>query len=157
MRNRTRRSRSAPVIATLEQIAFTAADTVVNTTLYAPPISTTAPLQRWNVRVRGMVTTITDGDVTSFRAYAIIRRVPAGYSAPSITIASTLTAFADVDNVLAYGLYSGTDTRDSVQWRWLKRSASMMAGDVLTIQVVADSASANRAFSAVIEYDISSA
>jgi hypothetical protein len=154
---RYRRStrRSAPVIATLEQSAFAAADTVANATLYAPPTtSVTSIQQRWRVRVRGLITTVKDGDSTDFRAYAIVRKLPNGYSAPSITVSSAVTTFADVDNVLAYGLYYGADTRDSIQWRWLKRTTDLIPGDSLILQLVGDSASTNRAASTVIEYDV---
>jgi hypothetical protein len=139
----------------LEQSAFAAADTVANATLYAPPTtSVTSIQQRWRVRVRGLITTVKDGDSTDFRAYAIVRKLPNGYSAPSITVSSAVTTFADVDNVLAYGLYYGADTRDSIQWRWLKRTTDLIPGDSLILQLVGDSASTNRAASTVIEYDV---
>ncbi len=142
-----------PVLATFEQTAVTTADTVVNGTLFAPPLSTTDPLTRYRIRFGNIVCTVTDGG-TANRLYAVIRRVPAGYTAPSITISNAVSTFADVSNVLAYGLYSTTDSRDTIQWRWLKKSSIVNTGDSIIVQYVIDTSSTGQSVSCLVEYNV---
>ncbi len=154
MTRRNRRNRGAPIIATLEQSAVVTADTVVNSTLYAPPLGTTNPLQRWTFDLRTIQCVVTDG-ATACRTYACVRRVPAGYSSPSMTVASQVTTFADVPNVLAYGVYSTSDVREEIHWRWLKRSITIYPGDLIVLQLVVDVSSAGHAVSTLAEYNVS--
>ncbi len=160
-RNRSRRapraSRMMPVLATIEQTALATADTAVNVTLFAPPVSTTSVLQRFKYNLHTIDVTVADGS-TNCRIYGIVRKVPAGYSAPAIAISNSVATFADVDNVLAYSIYNGSasivDPWDRLIWRYLKRSTTVISGDSIIIQMVTDTSSASQAFSALAEYSV---
>ncbi len=147
------KSRGAPILATLEQTAVTTADTAVNANLYAPPSGTTNAMQRWTFNLRSVQCTVTDGG-TACRTYAVVRRVPAGYSAPAMSVGNSVTTFADVPNVLAYGTYSTADVRENISWRWLKRATYVYPGDAIVIQFVVDTSSTGHAISTLAEYDV---
>ncbi len=147
--------RSAPIIATLEQTAVATADTVVNATLYAPPLSTTSVLQSWVFDLHSLQCVVTDG-ATACRTFACVRRVPAGYTSPSMTVSSSVTTFADVDNILCYGIYTTVDVREEIHFRWLRRRIRLYPGDSIVIQFVIDVSSASHAVSTLAEYNVSS-
>ncbi len=153
-----RRSRGMPVIATIEQTALATADTVTNVTLFAPPSSTTSVLESFQFTLRSCDVTITAGN-TSARVYAIVRKVPSGYTAPSITVSNAISTFADVPNVLAYGIInvyaSDPDPMNRISLNLLRNSCSMISGDSVIIQVVSDTSSVNQAWSSLAEYHVS--
>ncbi len=146
-----------PNLASVEQTPLVTADTAANVSLFSPPVSTTSVLTRFRYHLGTVDVTVTDGG-TSCRIYGIIRKVPAGYSNPAITISSTISAFADVDNVLAYSIYTGSaanaDPWDRMIWRYLKRDVNLISGDSIVLQLVTDTTSASQAFSALVEYGV---
>ncbi len=145
--------KGAPIIAVQEELAVATADTVVNSTLFAPPLGTTSSLQTWRFHLGSIQCEVTDG-ATGHRLYAVVRRVPAGYSAPSITVSTGVTTFADIANVMAYGIYTTTDVREEVQWRWLRRNVIVQPGDTIITQYAIDISSAGSAVSTLVEYNI---
>ncbi len=90
--------------------------------------------------------------------YVILRKVPQGYSNPTVAIADGNTTFVDVPNVLAYGsvyVYASTnDTMTRIDLRPLNRNMKVLAGDTIVLQVVSDTASTGQTYDCMLEYSI---
>jgi hypothetical protein len=146
-----------PVIATIENKALGTADTAVNVTLFSPPLSTSSVLERFVYNLRTIDVTVKDGN-TACTVYGIVRKLPAGYTAPSIVISDAVTTFADVDNVLAYSIYNGSqstlDPWDRLIWRYLRKTFTVNSGDSIILQMVTDTSSATQTFSVLAEYNV---
>ena len=89
---------------------------------------------------------------------AILRRVPAGYTEPAITVTDSLSLFADVPNVLGYGMVqvygSEPDTMQRIDLRILRGSIKLYPGDKVVLQVVSNSSSSGQTYSFLTEYAI---
>ncbi len=158
-RNKRRLSRrSFPILHISEDTALATADTVANVTLYNPPLATTELELTSTFHLRSARVTIVPG-ATSTRVLAIIRKVPQGYSFPTITVATGISTFIDFDNILAYGVISVTgtigDPMARIDLRTLKRSIKINPGDTVGLQVVTNVSSANQTFLSECEYNIS--
>ncbi len=155
------RNRLSPILATIENTALATADTVANVTLYAPPLTgTSSVMERWAFRLNSAKLTIFAGGTTN-RIYVVVRKVPQGYTAPSISITNAVTTFADVSNVLAYGVITvGGGTQDPMNrltLTMLKPRSIVLPGDSIVLQAVSDTTSSSQTFSLLAEYNVNSA
>jgi hypothetical protein len=139
----------------LEGISIATQDTVANATLYAPPLSSTTSLvETFRYHLRSCNIALSPG-ATNSRVYVIVRKVPAGYTAPAITVTDSVNTFADRPNILAYTIIESTNTLPSVPLRMLFPNVSVMSGESVILQAVSDANNTNLAMNALIEYDIS--
>ena len=145
----------APIIATVENLSIATADTVVSTDLYAPPLSgSTSFIDSMRINVRSCEIVVSNGG-TAARVYAVLRRVPQGYSSPSIAISTSTTTFVDPTNVMAYAIVNVNGVDDaSVNLSPLRRSLVFNSGDKLVLQAVSDTSSTNQAFSALVLFTV---
>jgi hypothetical protein len=90
--------------------------------------------------------------------YAILRKVPQGYSSPAVAVTDGNTTFMDVPNVLAYGsvyvYQSTTDTMARIDMRPLNRSLKVLAGETILLQVVTDTSSTGQSYDCMLEYSV---
>jgi translation initiation factor IF-1 len=88
--------------------------------------------------------------------FAVLRKVPQGYTAPNITVVGGNTTFVDVMNVLAYGMVrvqaASGDPMNRIDMRILRKSIPMARGDSVILQVVPNANSSGQQFSALFEY-----
>ncbi len=160
-RNRRRRGnarRKSPMFATIEDTALATADTSSNTILYSPALTSAGNQNPTTFHFNSCSIDIVAG-ASSNRVFAIIRRVPAGYTVPAITISTSLTTFSDVADVIAYGfinIYGATlDAMNRFELKALRPSMTIFPGDVVYLQVVPNVSSAAQTYSAFAEYAIS--
>ncbi len=154
-RNRRARRIASPHIYVGEETALTAADTVSNEAIYTNTFLASETSLPMRVVWKDLRVTVTYGSATT-RVFAILRRLPQGYTAPAITIATGNVAFVDQPDVLGYGMIqvSGNDTMNRIDLRKLKGSVILHSGDALLLQVVSDTASANQKYSVISEYSL---
>ena len=149
-----------PIIQIVEDVSLTAADTASNTTIYNPPLGTTSFEAPSLFIVKACRVAFFNGSGTSYRALAVLRKVPNGYSFPAITVTSGLTTFGDFPNVLGYGLVNvgvqGTlpDPMTRIDMEFLKTSIVVAPGDTIALQVVINTATTTNTYSAELEYYI---
>ncbi len=155
-RGRTRRRRAArrgdPNLYLLENISINTADTVSNTTLF-----TFAEKSRMIVALRGVTLHVWGGATTNM-VYCVIRRVPSGYSSPSITVASGLTAIVDQPDILCYGFcafITGSVDENPLAITWLRPNMVFYEGDVLLCQIVSNTTSTGMFAGGAIEWESS--
>ncbi len=159
---RGRRSRRPrlPMLCIVEDTALATQDTVSNGTLYSPPISNTGLDLPSRFRLRSCEVVISPGSGNN-KVFAVVRRVPSGYSAPSITITNGIGSLVDCPDVLAYGLVnvfaSTTDTMERINLKLLRPNMVVYPGDVIYLQVVPNANSTGQVYNALAEYDIGSA
>ncbi len=138
-----------PNIYVLEDASIATADTVVNSTLI-----TNGQPARMRIKMR-RAQLITTGGSGSSRVFWLIRRVPSGYSAPSITVTSGLTVFADQPDVLGIGFRAASSTETAAlqaTWQWIKRSVVLFEGDSLVLQCVPNTSDTGLTESGQIEF-----
>ncbi len=157
-RNRGRmatRLRREPILYTVEDAALSTADDVQSTTLYTSATSATVLTKPVRFTLGPTRVGFTYGS-TATLVLAIVRKVPQGYTAPTITPASGNTVFNDVPNILGYGYIrvTGNDVMSRIDLRYLTKSVSLMRGDAIVLQVVSNAASAGQKYHALVEYDI---
>ncbi len=148
-KRRSSGKRMDPNIYVLEDASIATADTVVNSTLL-----TNGQPARMRIRMR-RAQLITTGGSGSSRVFWLIRRVPQGYSAPSITVTSGLTVYADQPDILGIGFRasSSTDTAPlQASWQWIKRSVILYEGDSLVLQCVPNTSDSGLVESGQIEF-----
>ncbi len=156
--SRTRRSRRAtsavPVLYIREDVALATADSTSNSTVYTSPTSVTA----LNKPVRftlGPTRISFKAGLTETTVFAVVRKVPQGYTTPTIAPTDGNTTFDDVPNVLGYGVARIVPTNDAmnrVDMRFLTKSVTLSRGDSVVLQVVSNVSSTNLAYSAMCEY-----
>ncbi len=158
--NRTRRpkrnTRAAPQLQYVEDTALATADTVSNITLYNPTAATGTLELPTSFRLRSATITI-GGGATANRVLAIIRRVPNGYSFPTVTVATGLTTFQDFSNILAYGFVTTgaiVDPDSRIDMRLLKSNITVYPGDTIAMQTVSNISSVGQTYSAMLEYSL---
>jgi hypothetical protein len=154
--NRRQRRLISPQIYITEEVSISGADTVSNTAFYAPPISTTEVEMPTMFHLRSSDVTVQAGNANT-RVFAVIRRVPSGYSAPSITITNGINVIIDMPDVLAYGLSNITTgaTDNTLRLHLLKPNMRLYPGDNVTLQVVSNGASTSQTYSSLTEYALS--
>ncbi len=134
------RRRWAPNLFIAEGTDIDTADTVANTTIFTN--SNDFPM---NVRFKsGKIGAAAGGTATA--VYAVIRRVPQGYTAPAITVATGTTSFADEADVLAYAYLQWVPSPGanmSVAYRPVFPRQTLFAGDTIVSQMVAGVTSAS--------------
>ncbi len=132
---------------TLENIAIATADSATTTNMV-----TTSEKTPTRIRLTSVLLEVSGGSVACIAVF-VIRRVPSGYSAPAITVATGLTTFVDQPDVLAYGFCSfvnGTVDPDPVLIHYLRPSMTFYEGDVLAIQGTTNINSTALAFNGVV-------
>ena len=138
-----------------EDVALATADTVVNTTILSSPTGSTDLVKPVVFHPGPCRITIGTGNTTN-TVFAVLRKVPEGYTAPSITIGDGNTTFKDVPDVLMYGIvrvYGGTsDVMQRIDLRMLRSSIPLARGDSIVLQVVSNTSSVNQVFGALVEY-----
>ncbi len=149
--NRRNGRRGVPTINVQEQVAIATADTAVNSTLY-----TNGDSQPFTFNLASAKISIppTSGATTT-PVWFIIRKVPQGYTAPAMSIASGNVSFADMENVLAYGFYQfqSANTVPLVAYlRILKSSARLQLNDTVVMQVTPGISSAGLVYNAEVVY-----
>ncbi len=158
-RRQTRRNRGAPTLALIEDVAIAVNDTVSSTLIAGNVESTSTSLAPIRFHLNKAVWAVTSGDART-RVLCIIRKVPAGYSPPAITVASSITAIQG-SGVLAYGLINTTvstleSSSDEVPLMVTARDTTLMAGDTVYVQIVSNIASTGQTAFAAVHYSISS-
>jgi hypothetical protein len=138
-----------------EDVNIATADTAVNTTIYSSSTSATA-LQKPVTFYPGPLRIQIKPGGTDNTIFAVLRKVPQGYSAPAITPTDGNTAFADVMNVLAYGVVrvaaGSSDPLNRIDMRRLRKSVSLARGDSIVLQIVPNVNSTNQTASTLFEY-----
>lgn len=156
-RSQGRSSQVSPRIYTLESEALTLADSPANTTIYQPPATATSVFKPSTFSFHNARVSLKAGSANTV-IYAILRKVPQGYSSPAVAIADGNTSFVDVPNVLAYGtvyVYASTnDTMQRIDMRPLNRNMKVLAGETIVLQVVSDTASTGQSYDCLLEYSI---
>jgi hypothetical protein len=142
-----------PWILTLDAVAVTALNTVVNNTLYSNT-STTPQL----ITFRPISMSV-NGGAAAADLWFVVRRVPQGYAAPSVSTGTSITQFIDTPNVLGYAFcktVANTSTQNPFEFNitWLKRSMKCNEGDVVIMQAVSDTASAAQSYNAIGAYTL---
>ncbi len=161
-RSRNRRGRVArrprmPLFYIVEDTALAVADTTSTVTLYQPPSSTTGLELPSRFRLKSGTVQVSGG-ATANSVLAVIRRVPAGYTAPGITVTNGIGSLIDAPDILAYGLvhaFSANDPMMRIDLNMLRRTFVVYPGDLICLQVVANANSTNQIYNALIEYDVS--
>ncbi len=161
-RNNPRRTRnrprlSVPNIVVIEDTALATIDTASTLTIYSPPQTTTSLELPSTFRLRSAKYSLLSG-ATAARVFAIFRRVPAGYTAPAITVATGVTTFVDVPDVIGYGLinYSGgADPENMVELTILKPNIRVFPGDTIVSQIVPNASSVGLTYTLLAEFNIS--
>ncbi len=109
------------------------------------------------LQLRSCRVTIKAG-ATANSVYVIVRRVPAGYLNPDITISDNLTQFVDVPDVMGYGtiqLYGAiNDVWNLVDVRLLNSTLRIHPGDRVIVQVVSNTASTGQTYSLLVEFGV---
>ncbi len=153
-RVRQARRLTAPVIATIDGTAVATADLAVNTGLYLPAhSSTTSFVDAMTFRLRSATFSVNQGTSAVAKIYFVIRKVPEGYSPPSVVVSTSITTFADPQNVLAYGIAPANLT-DQFELTILKSTVNMTTGDSIYIQATSDTSSTGQSYSATVVYDV---
>ncbi len=144
---------ATPQLTVLEDRSIAAADTANNYDIFTSP-SGNADLTKAVLFRSGPCRIACKYGNADTAVFAILRRIPQGYSAPTITLVDGNTSFIDIDNILAYGVVrvSGSDTMARIDMRHLRRTVRLERGDKITLQVVSNAASAGQTYSALLEY-----
>ncbi len=150
--NRRARKRSArldPNLYLLEDQSIATADTVLNVTLL-----TQSEKQPYVISARDMHLEALGGNTNS-RVFYVLRRVPSGYSAPSITVTSGLNTIVDQPDILLYGFINfttgGVDSNVNTTQR-LRPTMVFYEGDTLILQAVGNVTSTGLVVSGFIEW-----
>ncbi len=136
---RGRRRRWAPNLFVAEGLDIDTADTVANSTIFTN--SNDFPFE---VEFRSAKLGAASGG-TGTAIYSVIRRVPQGYSAPSIAVTTGTTSFADEADVFAYAYLQWVPSPGanmSVSYRPVFPRQTLYAGDTVVVQAVAGTTSA---------------
>ncbi len=155
-RNRTRRRRggrlTAPQIHITEAVAVSTANTVSNTTIWTSAVGTSALEFPCRIHLRKSIINVING-ATASRTFVVIRRVPNGYSNPTISITTGNTSLIDFPDIMAYGFL---DNGDSVPFVLDIPRPTMVfhPGDSLVLQAVTDVTSSGQTLSAMTHYAI---
>jgi len=90
--------------------------------------------------------------------FAIIRKLPEGFTAPTNTITDGNTIFQDTPNILAYGFVrivaATVDPMNRIDLRFLQRGCVLRKGESVVMQVIANAASTGATYSALVEYQL---
>lgn len=139
------------------QAALAVADVSSNTTLYTSSSSASA-LGKVVKFTLGPARVVIKAGNSDQQVFAIIRKLPEGYSAPTNTITDGNTVFQDVPNILAYGLIrvaaSSTDPMNRIDLRYLQRGCVLRKGESVILQLLANAASTGATYSALVEYQL---
>ncbi len=136
-----------------EELSVATADTPVNATVYSSTVSTSAIQVPVRFTLRSCTINMQRGTAEFAKVFAIVRRVPSGYSFPSITIATGNSSFIDIPDVLAYGFL---DESDTVPYKLdkLRSSIVLHPGDTLAIQFVSNLNSAGLKVDAITAFTV---
>jgi hypothetical protein len=89
------------------------------------------------------------------RCYVVIRKVPDGYSAPSVTISNVLGSIPDPMNVLARAIIPVTGTGLlPIKLQPLNSTMVLQPNDTIIAQVVSDTSSASQRIDIFGEYSL---
>ncbi len=139
----------------LENQGLTTADTAVNQNLYSLPQSNSVYMPVSTFTLKTTRISITAGASTN-TVLAVVRRVPSGYTEPTITVATGLTDFWDVPNILAYGMVqvfaNSVDPMTRIDLEFIKRTIPVYAGDRIVIQAVCNASSSGQKINVLAEY-----
>ncbi len=142
-----------PQLATIEDTALATADAAVTNTLYTSSTSNSSLTKPVRFTL-GPVRVAMKYGSTETTVFAVVRKLPQGYSNPSIAIVDGNTSFVDVPNILAYGVIrvGSTDTMNRLDLRRLRNTVTLNRGDAIILQVVSNVSSTGQAYSALIEF-----
>ncbi len=138
------------LVWTGEEIVFQTADTAVNTLVYS-----NGGVIPQRLSLRNGYVSVTGGNFTT-TAWFVIRRVPAGYTAPTaVTVSTSNDTFIDSPDVLAYAVTKiAPDTVESLDWTVIRRTATFYRSDQLIVQAVPTGNSTDLKFSTMLEYTL---
>ncbi len=132
--------RWAPLLFVGEGLDIDTADTVATSTIVTN--SNDFPFE---VRFRSAKMGAAAGG-TAAAIFAVIRRVPQGYTAPAIAVATGTTSFADEADVMAYAYLQWVPSPGanmSVSFRPVFPRQTLFAGDTVVVQMVSATTSAS--------------
>ncbi len=149
-----RRRRWDPSIFTVENVSLTAADTASNNTI----LTIGNPAQPYSFRLKECHVQVLSGATAAMNLFCI-RRVPQGYSNPSITVATGTSTLIDTANVIAYGMIlanavASSTSEQEVELTILKPTITLFEGDTVIIQAVPNSSSTGQTYSVFGAYSI---
>ncbi len=157
-RSRGRRSRAltVPQIFTTEGLAPVTADTQVFQTIYNPPDSTSSLGTPTRFRLGPVRIYVTPGAAAS-RVYIVVRKVPEGYSAPTMTISSSVGSITDPMNVFGYAIIDGNNATIPTSLTMIKSTLTIQPGDTVVVQAVSDISSAGQKVDVIGSFFLSAA
>ncbi len=152
-RSRSQRPLGTPQLATVEDGSIATADSVSTDTIYTSSTSNSVLTKPVMFHLGPTRVSIKYGSTES-TVLAIVRKVPQGYTAPAVTVATGNTTFADIPNVLAYGLVrvNAGDTMNRIDLRKLRQAVRLDRGDSIVLQTVSNINSTGQVYSALIEF-----
>ncbi len=141
----------SPHIFTMEGLAPVTADTAVNTTIYS-----NGETENFHYRAKSMNLTVTAGASTT-STYWILRKIPAGYTAPSATITTGETSFTDEAGVLGWGharSFSTNTAQIRMSQSWRRKVVVCAPGDSIVLQLVSNASSASLSVDGIHEFGL---
>ncbi len=152
-RNGQRRNKLkySPLLYTLEDVTIGTANTSSSDQIYS--VTDQTPV---SVRFRRAVISMVAGNTATSNWFAI-RRVPSGYTAGNLTIATGSSSFSDVPDVLGYAFLKASGnavTTYAIDVTWLKPTITLFNGDQIIVQGVPSTTSSGNQFSMFMEYGV---
>ncbi len=139
----------SPQLFIAEGLDIDTADTVTNTTILTQSAHIPVSCKFRSARIGAA------NGATAAAIFAILRRVPAGYTAPNITVTTGLTSFVDEPDVMAYGYIQFVQNATglmSVTLRPVYPDQILYEGDLLVFQMVSGTSSVSLVGSAQVEF-----
>ncbi len=146
-RQKRRNPRLDPILYTADNVALATADTVSNLTVYNNGQNARV---LFNMR-QGYLNA--SGGGTDSSIFCVIRRLPSGYTEPSVTVSSGVTTFADQPDVVAFCLLDAVAGETApVQARFIviKPFIVLYGGDSIVMQTVCNTSSVGQIYSAMM-------
>jgi hypothetical protein len=151
-----RTTRGSPQLWLGEDLGIVTADTVNNSTIYNSNLATsTLFLDTW-FKLRSATVSVTPGN-TNARVLFVIRRVPFGYTSPSITVTTGLSSIPGAD-VMGYALINsltGATAPQEVKMTIVRSTMRVEPDDTIELQVVSNTSSTSQSAFAMISFSVS--
>ncbi len=155
VRKGSKKNPAAPQLFIRENVGLAVLDTASNSDIYSSPTSTSSLSKPVKFRSGPLRVTVVPGG-TSAVVFAILRKIPEGYSAPAITITDGNSAFIDMGNVIGYGMIrvnaAVPDPMNRIDLRMLQKEVTLLRGDKVTLQVVSNASSLGQEYSVLYEF-----
>jgi len=155
-RNRNRRSHLVRELFVVDSVNVATA-TTVNTVIYTNTASTAGLELPVFWKFNSAMISASGGNNGS-RWFFLLRRIPQGYSAPTVSIATGQLALSSKD-ILAYGMINDVTGSSAFMFGSMKRvytSVTLAPGDIIVLQIINDLANTGLTADATIDYSFGS-